>query len=158
MLGHSDIQITAEIYTHLLDGDLKVRDEFRFDNKVDVENSDVQELSEERLVETLKGFFTALQKTPCSETRFAEIAAMAAGLESGFDNEQLNSTTTAESSTFATRMLHPNGRVTDQVSSESFLGEEFSRVIQDLASASKWRTREDSNLRPSAPEADALSN
>lgn len=154
MLGHSDVQITAEIYTHLLDGDLKVRDEFHFDNKVDVENSDVQELNEENLVKTLKGFFTALQKTPCSETRFAEIAALAASI----DNEQLDSTMTAETGTFATRMLHAKGRVTDQVSSESLLGKEFSRVIQDLASASKWRTREDSNLRPSAPEADALSN
>jgi len=27
ILGHSDITITAEVYTHLLDGDLKVRDE-----------------------------------------------------------------------------------------------------------------------------------
>ncbi len=30
LLGHSDISITASIYTHLLDGDLKVRDDFLF--------------------------------------------------------------------------------------------------------------------------------
>jgi len=32
LLGHSDITMTAEVYTHLLDGDLKVSDEFHFDN------------------------------------------------------------------------------------------------------------------------------
>ncbi len=32
MLGHSDISITARIYTHLLDGDLKIRDEFSSGN------------------------------------------------------------------------------------------------------------------------------
>lgn len=32
ILGHSDITITSETYTHLLDGDLKVQDQFLFDN------------------------------------------------------------------------------------------------------------------------------
>jgi integrase len=32
ILGHADIKITAKVYTHLLDGDLKIRDEFTFDN------------------------------------------------------------------------------------------------------------------------------
>ena len=31
LLGHADISITAKVYAHLLDGDLKVRDDFRFD-------------------------------------------------------------------------------------------------------------------------------
>ena len=31
LLGHSDISITAKIYIHLLDGDLKVQDEVRLD-------------------------------------------------------------------------------------------------------------------------------
>ena len=30
LLGHADISITSRIYTHLLDGDLKVQDDFRF--------------------------------------------------------------------------------------------------------------------------------
>ena len=30
LLGHSDISITSNVYTHLLDGDLRVRDDFRF--------------------------------------------------------------------------------------------------------------------------------
>lgn len=36
LLGHTDIQITSEVYTDLLDGDLKVRDDFRFDNPHDL--------------------------------------------------------------------------------------------------------------------------
>jgi integrase len=32
ILGHTDIQTTANIYSHLLDGDLKVQDELLFDN------------------------------------------------------------------------------------------------------------------------------
>jgi integrase len=39
LLGHAKFEITAQIYTHLLDGDLKVRDEFRFDNDAAIENS-----------------------------------------------------------------------------------------------------------------------
>jgi integrase len=40
MLGHKNIAITAQVYTHLLDGDLKVRDEFHFDNSIRKENSE----------------------------------------------------------------------------------------------------------------------
>ena len=32
ILGHTDIQMTANVYSHLLDGDLKVQDELVFDN------------------------------------------------------------------------------------------------------------------------------
>ncbi|MCM0604486.1 MAG: tyrosine-type recombinase/integrase [Xanthomonadaceae bacterium] len=39
ILGHSDISITSNVYTHLLDGDLKVRDEFHFDKTLQSENS-----------------------------------------------------------------------------------------------------------------------
>ncbi len=39
ILGHSDIGITSKIYTHLLDGDLKVRDDFTFDRNIDLNNS-----------------------------------------------------------------------------------------------------------------------
>ncbi len=39
ILGHSDIGITSKVYTHLLDGDLKVRDNFSFDNESEKENS-----------------------------------------------------------------------------------------------------------------------
>ncbi|MGK5085981.1 site-specific integrase [Bdellovibrionota bacterium FG-2] len=40
ILGHSDISMTSNIYTHLLDGDLKVQDDFRFDNRAASENSE----------------------------------------------------------------------------------------------------------------------
>ncbi len=33
ILGHADITMTSKVYSHLLDGDLKVRDDFRFDNQ-----------------------------------------------------------------------------------------------------------------------------
>jgi integrase len=39
LLGHSDISLTARVYTHLLDGDLKVQDDFRFDNSREKKNS-----------------------------------------------------------------------------------------------------------------------
>ncbi len=39
LLGHSDISLTARVYTHLLDGDLKVQDDFRFDNRAEKQNS-----------------------------------------------------------------------------------------------------------------------
>lgn len=39
ILGHSDISLTAAIYTHLLDGDLKVRDDFQFDKSLQTQNS-----------------------------------------------------------------------------------------------------------------------
>ncbi|OFZ78915.1 MAG: hypothetical protein A2583_12470, partial [Bdellovibrionales bacterium RIFOXYD1_FULL_53_11] len=39
LLGHSDISLTARVYTHLLDGDLKVQDDFRFDNLPQKQNS-----------------------------------------------------------------------------------------------------------------------
>jgi hypothetical protein len=42
LLGNSDISITSSIYTHLLEGDLRVQDDFRFDN--DKRNSDSAEL------------------------------------------------------------------------------------------------------------------
>ncbi|OFZ06118.1 MAG: hypothetical protein A2070_03300 [Bdellovibrionales bacterium GWC1_52_8] len=39
LLGHSEITTTAKVYTHLLDGDLCVRDDFRFDNGAKCANS-----------------------------------------------------------------------------------------------------------------------
>jgi len=39
ILGHADVSLTARIYTHLLDGDLKVRDDFRFDKSEPPQNS-----------------------------------------------------------------------------------------------------------------------
>jgi integrase len=52
MLGHADISITSRVYTHLLDGDLKVRDEY-----LHREPATAMSLSEvlETLVQTLEG-------------------------------------------------------------------------------------------------------
>jgi hypothetical protein len=53
LLGHSDIVITSKIYTHLLDGDLKVRDEFLFDKKGSVENSEESKGLEGQMADVL---------------------------------------------------------------------------------------------------------
>src|SRR3954447_22379103 len=39
LLGHADIQTTSAIYTHLLDSDLRVQDEVRFDKDLISENN-----------------------------------------------------------------------------------------------------------------------
>lgn len=45
LLGHSSIEITSKVYTHLLDGDLKVSDDarFAFDNKLESADIDQSE-------------------------------------------------------------------------------------------------------------------
>lgn len=60
LLGHTDITITAKIYTHLLDGDLKVRDEFRFDKSTQIANSENSRSLENQMAETLSKLVTLL--------------------------------------------------------------------------------------------------
>jgi hypothetical protein len=62
-LGHSDIQITADVYTHLQDGDLKVRDEFRFDNEIGTENSGKLEGESQDMVAVLANFISSVNQT-----------------------------------------------------------------------------------------------
>ncbi len=48
ILGHSDISITSRVYTHLLDGDLRLCDDFAFDNLKSSEkdeSTDVQKMA-----------------------------------------------------------------------------------------------------------------
>jgi hypothetical protein len=49
LLGHSDITITEQVYSHLLDGDLRIRDEFHFDNQTEATNSVRKDSSDELL-------------------------------------------------------------------------------------------------------------
>ena len=50
LLGHRDISVTSEIYTHLLDGDLKVSDDFRFDREKPAENSEARDLAAAKII------------------------------------------------------------------------------------------------------------
>jgi len=59
ILGHSDISITAKVYTHLLDGDLKVRDEFRVEEKA-------AERTEDRVASAVQELVRVLKTTPTS--------------------------------------------------------------------------------------------
>jgi len=67
LLGHSDITITEQVYSHLLDGDLRVRDEFHFDNGPVSANSEEQVLSDETIKmafsNVLSGFLNPEAKT-----------------------------------------------------------------------------------------------
>lgn len=61
MLGHSDIQVTAKIYAHLLDGDLKLRDEhsFDFDNSSESEHIGKLRQADEKMAQILAQTLTS---------------------------------------------------------------------------------------------------
>jgi integrase len=63
ILGHSDISITSNVYSHLLDGDLKVRDEVRFDSTDGSNNigkSKAQQFTPEQVTTMLTTLFTQI--------------------------------------------------------------------------------------------------
>ena len=72
LLGHSDITITEQVYSHLLDGDLRVRDEFHFDNGGVSANSGVQGISDETIKmafsQVLAGFMNSDSKLMAAES------------------------------------------------------------------------------------------
>lgn len=77
ILGHSDISITSEVYTHLLDGDLKVRDDFRFgfDKNLTSANSRELEGSEKDTMAKIVGeFIHKLQDMPMEALLCPEFA------------------------------------------------------------------------------------
>jgi integrase len=128
LLGHSDIAITAGVYSHLLDGDLKVRDEFRFDNSEEVTkmggkpgasgqlNSELA-ATVDNLIQQLKTLHLAHRqsKTPSESLGVhagvadAVVSAVQKHLASTFDNEAKSATTTLKTGDFATLMLRADG-------------------------------------------------
>ncbi len=68
ILGHSDISITAKVYTHLLDGDLKVRDDAR------MEISKSAESSADKVAQAVQELVRALQETPVGTLKNAELS------------------------------------------------------------------------------------
>ncbi len=84
ILGHSDISITSTIYTHLLDGDLKVRDEFwnssdAFDKNVNPENSIKTEDGAANLVATLNQWMKQLDQIPSEVFKRPDFAQIVQG-------------------------------------------------------------------------------
>jgi hypothetical protein len=77
ILGHSDISLTSDVYTHLLDGDLKVRDDFRFDfdkNKNSA-NSEILEGSEKKaMAKIVSEFVQTIQTMPMEALLRPELA------------------------------------------------------------------------------------
>jgi len=112
ILGHSDISITAKIYSHLLDGDLKVRDEtrFGFDKKTDSADIECAKGTEEKMAQffaqaitatlsnTAEGKRALMSLTGDLSSRFQQILATSGEFS-------LDSTELAQNSSFATLML-----------------------------------------------------
>ena len=169
MLGHSDIKITEKVYTHFLDGDLKVQDDFVFDSRGLRENSNgsgeesvLAELAA-KLLQKLEsmpaealaspafalGLRTALQASnPTAKTseKFEKSGDLAANSQSAQNRNE--STLTLEKGDFATLMLRA-ALDAPVASGDQF---EFSNDLKDL----NWWLRAGSNRRPAGYESAAL--
>jgi integrase len=86
ILGHSDISITSEVYTHLLDGDLKVSDEFHFDKVRSSANSEgegIQHQTMSTIVTQLIEKLGSMPKEVFLQSNFSEMIdeAVAQGMK-----------------------------------------------------------------------------
>jgi hypothetical protein len=78
LLGHSNITITARVYTHLLDGDLRVQDDFRFDvdrNKTSFDTKSTGEVDEKVSQVLAQTIMNAAMKTEGGEKLLSELLA-----------------------------------------------------------------------------------
>lgn len=105
LLGHADITITAKVYSHLLDGDLKVRDEVQFDNSGVEANSDgkadliAQLDSPESLVTMIQFLQSCLHAKKCEESRnMTNVALTSAEIPASCDANATRSANTGTSS------------------------------------------------------------
>jgi len=162
ILGHSDIQITADVYTHLQDGDLKVRDEFRFDNGSRTENSGKLEGVSQDMVAAVTQFIHTIHQVSGEEltspSLTQNVSCMIQQVLQSNAQKPQDSAKTLKTPSHAPLMLRraKKERINDSFtrSDQSKISLHFNHFNQNL----KWRTRVESNHRPSAPEADALSN
>jgi integrase len=72
LLGHADISTTSRIYTHYLDGDMKVRDDFVFDkrsNQVNLEVLGPRSEEENKVASIFMNFTKALEKVSASQLK-----------------------------------------------------------------------------------------
>jgi integrase len=105
LLGHADISTTANIYTHLLDGDLRVRDESRLDFDKRPGNLDIQ--SERNTDEKMASMVAQTLTSVLGNTAEGQLALF--GLMKKVSEEsrslQANSLKLSDSDEFATPML-----------------------------------------------------
>jgi len=83
LLGHAEITITSKIYAHLLDGDLKVRDDFRFDfdkTKISIDSDKAGGIDEKLSQILAKAIANSALDIPGGE---ALLSALLSGLSSG---------------------------------------------------------------------------
>ena len=110
LLGHADVVITAKVYTHLLDGDLKVRDEFHLDPSSKKANSSPIDAQLSKLglkdpmTAALSQLLKVLQERGPQEDPAALGRAVGHALTS-LDNPSHVPTTTAPEPSFATPVL-----------------------------------------------------
>ena len=144
LLGHSDISMTANVYSHLLDGDLRVpdRDAGVFDKTTEQTNSERAKIRSELSANLLASLFVqALQRIPDGEQVRAAIereldriiAATAEGSEvEGAGLKQTETSTPGESEPGAPQMLRDRVTV-EKVMREMEAGElDFSRLFAML--------------------------
>ena len=66
LLGHADIQMTAEVYGHLLDGDLKISDQQAFDN-----GSKANDINKEQMFNAFMNAFQSMQAQTSNAVKLA---------------------------------------------------------------------------------------
>lgn len=74
ILGHSDITMTSEVYAHLLDGDLKVNDDFRFDKETASENSISVEEPKKSVTAIVQDLIHALKDAQVETLQHSDLA------------------------------------------------------------------------------------
>lgn len=187
MLGHSDISITAKIYTHLLDGDLKVCDELRATPKSQVpatdknkNSSEGQKLDEQTIMAQNMEAMTAMTATTAAmmhsiQQLQAQLSALQAqglpGQSQVSSDATVPITNIPEQLRIVTNPAPISGENTPPCYANATQTKKIRQVKNACSSSSpglscniigvglkKWRAREGSNHRPSAPEADALSS
>ncbi len=162
LLGHSDIRITAEVYAHLLDGDLKVRDEFHFDNHVERENIELSKKGNFDVSQAIQNLISALEAAPQGELLPGKIAVTlkhAFQLPSDMNSaEPISAIDLQETPSSATLLLRRPEMDESMPEIKKASESELLHNIAGLISTFEWRTRLESNQRPSASEADTLSN
>jgi integrase len=147
ILGHSDITITSKVYTHLLDGDLKVRDDFTFDfNTSSTQDGKLKESEMSAILAETISKLILTSEDSLRESLEKAIAELRSSLTSA--NEEKDSTPTSESGLRATPVLHEiesalvdkNSQLTDQNKTPNKIRGLFSNQTNK-----KWRPHGDSN-------------
>ena len=157
ILGHSDVSITSEVYTHLLDGDLCVRDEFHFDK--DETSANIRKL--EGLKNVSNSMDNILSVFGSDQNLAALRPLLASAIQDAISNQKHSNVTKpqdsarmAEDPQFSPHVLRRAQKGASDLASVARPVSNLSNDFNEL----EWCARYESNVRPSASEADALSN